>query len=167
MWVIIKYKSKEFETLKDSFCKVLGEMPEFYNPKYIYQKYINNELKQFETKILNDYLICKHEKFIDPKVISLLKNTCGLNYFLNGCEFNQKEIITFIKFCKSNEDSSGYLTQSFFSLIENTKAKFISGPFTQIIFDILENKAKKLKIIVNNINITISKKSKNLLYSYI
>ena len=100
-------------------------------------------------------------------MVSLLKNTRGLIYFLNGCEFNQKEIIIFIKFCKSNEDSSGYLTQSFFSLIENTKAKFISGPFTQKIFDILENKAKKLKIIVNNINITISKKSKNLLYSYI
>ena len=53
MWVIIKYKSKEFETLKDSFYKVLGEMPEFYSPKYKYQKYVNNKLKQFETKILN------------------------------------------------------------------------------------------------------------------
>ncbi|MDC0059824.1 hypothetical protein OAJ18_02250, partial [Pelagibacteraceae bacterium] len=121
MWVVIKYKSREFEILKDSFSKVLGEMPEFYNPKYKYEKYINNRLKQFETEILNNYAICRHDKFMDPKVISLLKNTRGLNYFLEGARFNQKEIIKFINLCKSSEDSSGYLTQSFFNLIESTK----------------------------------------------
>ena len=35
MWVVLKYKPKEFEILKDSFFKILGEMPEFYNPKII------------------------------------------------------------------------------------------------------------------------------------
>ena len=167
MWMVIKYNLKELETLKDSFCKVIGEIPEFYSPKFKYQKYINNKLKKFETKILGNYLICKHEKFSDSKIISLLKNVRGLNYFLSGSEFNQKAIIKFIKFCKSKEDSSGYLTQNFFNLLENTKAKFISGPFAQIIFDIVENKNKKLKILINNKNITISKKTSNLLYSYI
>ena len=167
MWIVVKYKSKEYKTLKESFFRILGEMPEFYNPKIKFEKYINNKLKKFEKNLLDNYLMCRHYKFNDTAVINLLKNSRGLTYLLNGHEFNQKEISDFIKFCKSKEDSSGYLTQNFFNLLENTKAKFISGPFAQIIFDIVENKKKKLKILINDKNITISKKSSNLLYSYI
>jgi len=167
MWVVLKYKPKEFEILKDSFFKILGEMPEFYNPKYKYERYINNKLKTFEKSILNNYLICKHNKFKDPKIVNILKNSRGLIYFLSGCEFNQKKLEEFIKFCRLNEDANGFLTQSFFKIIKKTKAKFISGPFTQMIFDIIEDKGGKLKVLLNNANMTISKSSKNLLYSYI
>jgi len=167
MWVVLKYKPKEFEILKDSFFKILGEMPEFYNPKYKYERYINNKLKIFEKNILNNYLICKHNKFKDHKIISLLKNSRGLIHFLSGSEFNQKELNNFVNICKSNEDSNGYLTQNFFEISKNTKAKFISGPFTQMIFDIVENKGKKLKILLNNINMTITNNSNSLLYSRI
>ena len=73
----------------------------------------------------------------------------------------------FVNFCKSNEDKNGFLKQSFFKILKKTKAKFISGPFTQMIFEIIEEKEKKLKILLNNINITISEKSNKLLYSYI
>ena len=167
MWVVLKYKPKEFEILKDSFFKILGEIPEFYNPKYKYERYINNKLKTFEKSILNNYLICKHNKFKDPKIVNILKNSRGLIYFLSGCEFNQKKLEEFIKFCRLNEDANGFLTQSFFKIIKKTKAKFISGPFTQMIFDIIEDKGGKLKVLLNNANMTISKSSKNLLYSYI
>ena len=167
MWVVLKYKPKEFEILKDSFFKILGEMPEFYNPKYKYERYINNKLKTFEKSILNNYLICKHNKFKDPKIVNILKNSRGLIYFLSGCEFNQKQLEEFIKFCRLNEDANGFLTQSFFKIIKKTKAKFISGPFTQMIFDIIEDRRGKLKVLLNNANMTISKSSKNLLYSYI
>ena len=167
MWVVLKYKPKELGILKDSFFKILGEMPEFYNPKYKYELYINNKLKTFEKNILNNYLICKHNKFKDNKIISLLKNSRGLIYFLSGSEFNQKELNNFVNFCKSSEDSNGYLTQNFFAISRNTKAKFISGPFTQMIFDIVENKGKKLKILLNNINMTITNNSNSLLYSHI
>ena len=167
MWVVLKYKPKELEILKDSFFKILGEMPEFYNPKYKYERYINNKLKTFEKSILNNYLICKHNKFKDPKIVNILKNSRGLIYFLNGCEFNQKKLEEFIKFCRLNEDANGFLTQSFFKIIKKTKAKFISGPFTQMIFDIIEDRGGKLKVLLNNVNMTISKSSKNLLYSYI
>ena len=34
-----------------------------------------------------------------------------------------------------------------------------------MIFDILEDKGKKIKILINNINLTINKNPKNLLYS--
>ena len=167
MWVVLKYKPKEFEILKDSFFKILGEMPEFYNPKYKYELYINNKLKTFEKSILNNYLICKHDKFKDSKIVNILKNSRGLIYFLSGCEFNQKQLEEFIKFCRLNEDVNGFLTQSFFKIIKKTKAKFISGPFTQMIFDIIEDRGGKLKVLLNNANMTISKSSKNLLYSYI
>ena len=167
MWVVLKYKPKEFEILKDSFFKILGEMPEFYNPKYKYERYINNKLKTFEKSILNNYLICKHNKFKDPKIVNILKNSRGLIYFLSGCEFNQKKLEEFIKFCRLNEDANGFLTQSFFKIIKKTKAKFISGPFTQMIFDIIEDRGGKLKVLLNNANMTISKSSQNLLYSYI
>ena len=167
MWIVLKYKPKEFEILKDSFFKILGEMPEFYNPKYKYERYINNKLKTFEKSILNNYLICKHDKFKDSKIFNFLKNSRGLIYFLNGCEFNQKQLEEFIKFCRLNEDANGFLTQSFFKIIKKTKAKFISGPFTQMIFDIIEDRGGKLKVLLNNVNMTISKSSKNLLYSYI
>jgi len=167
MWIVAKYKPREFKILNESFFKIIGEVPEFYNPKIKFEKYINNKLKVFEKNLLDDYLICRHDKFKDRKVICSLKSSRGLNYFLNGCEFNQKELDSFVKFCKSNEDSSGYLTQNFFKITKKTKAKFVSGPFTQMIFDIVENKGKRLKILLNNINMTISNNSCSLLYSRI
>tara|TARA_B100001750_G_C15308614_1_gene496027 strand:- start:69 stop:566 length:498 start_codon:yes stop_codon:yes gene_type:complete len=165
MWVVIKYKSKEFKTLKNNFFKVLGNSPEYYCPKIKYQKYINKKLKFFEKDILDNYLVCKHEKFKDSKIINLLKNTPGLIYFLSGHQFNQKELNNFVEFCKSNEDSYGFLCQSFFNAVEKTKAKFVSGPFTQMMFDIVERKGKKLRVLLNNINVTITTKKSNLLYS--
>ena len=165
MWVVAKYKPKEFKLLKDSFLKILGEMPEFYSPKIKYEKYLNNKLKVYKKNILENYLICKHYKFKDNKIINILKNSRGLSYFLNGFEFNQNELENFVKLCKDNEDKHGFLGQNFFSTAKKTRGKFISGPFTQMMFDIIENKEKKLKILLNNINITISKNSSNLLYS--
>jgi len=167
MWIVVRYKSKELKTLSESFSKILGEIPEFYKPKIKFEKYINNKLRIFEKDILDNYLICKHNKFKDHKIISLLKNSRGLIYFLSGSEFNQKELDNFVNFCKSNEDSNGYLTQNFFEISKNSKAKFISGPFTQMIFEIVENKGKKLKILLNNINMTITNNSSSLLYSRI
>jgi hypothetical protein len=167
MWIVAKYKTKELNILKESFLKVLGEMPEFYNPKIKYERYINNKLKTFEKSILDNYLICKHEKFKEREFLNILKNSRGLNYFLSGYEFNQKEINKFINFCKSNEDANGFLTQNFFKIKKSKKAKFISGPFTEMIFHIIEDRGKKLKVLVNNMNITISKDSNNFLYSYI
>tara|TARA_B100001123_G_scaffold432047_2_gene554426 strand:- start:722 stop:1225 length:504 start_codon:yes stop_codon:yes gene_type:complete len=167
MWIVIKYKANELKTLKKSFSNVLGDMPEFYHPKIKLEKYVNNKIKIFEKNLLENYLICRHTKFNDNKVINLIKYSRGLNYLLTGYEFNQKELNNFINFCKSNEDKNGFLTQSFFNIAQKTKAKFISGPFTQMIFDVIEKKGKKLKILLNNLNITVSNNSKNLLYSCI
>jgi hypothetical protein len=166
MWIVAKYKTNEFKILKESFYKILGEMPEFYNPKIKCERYVKNKLKVFERKILDNYVICKHDKFRDHALVNVLKNSRGLIYFLSGYESNQKELNNFVKFCKFYEDERGFLKQDFFKMKKN-KAKFISGPFTQMAFDIIEEKGLKLKILINNIGITISKRSSNLLYSYI
>ena len=166
MWIVAKHKPKEFEILKESFFKILGEMPEFYNPKIKYTRFSNNKFKIYEKKILDDYIICKHKKFYDHALINVLKNSRGLTYFLKGHEFNQKELCKFIKFCKLHEDKNGFLKQDFFE-IKTNKAMFVSGPFTQMIFNIIEEKKRKIKILINNMDITISKSSNNLLYRYI
>jgi hypothetical protein len=167
MWVVLKYKSNELETLKKSFSETLEEMPEFYIPKIKYERYVNNKRKVYEKKILDNYTICRHYKFKDHKIINQLSNTRGLIYFLSGHQSNQKDLIKFVKFCKSKEDINGFLTQSFFNITKKGKAKFISGPFSQMVFDIIENKEKELKILINKISMTIQKNPKKLLYSYI
>ena len=63
MWIVVKYRAKEFEILKESFSKILGEMPEFYVPKAKYEYFINNKLKEFEKNILSNYIFCKHSTF--------------------------------------------------------------------------------------------------------
>jgi len=64
---------------------------------------------------------------------------------------------------KFHENEKGYLEQSFFKTIIRKKAKFISGPFTNMIFEILEKQKNKLKILVGNIVTTIPNKT-NYLY---
>ena len=96
MWIVAKYKPNEFRILKESFFKILGEMPEFYNPKIKYERYIKNKLKVYEKKILDNYVICKHDKFRDRTLVNVLKNSRGLIYFLNGYEYNQKELNNFV-----------------------------------------------------------------------
>jgi len=167
MWTVIKYKSNEFNNLKNSFSKILHEKSKFYNPKIKYQKYIHSKLKVYNKNILDNYLFCWNSEFQDIKKVSLLKNARGLIYFLQGYGSNQKDLNKFINFCKSNEDSAGFLKQSFFSAATKSKGKFISGPFTQMMFDILKNNEKKLRVLLNNVNVTISKNPNNLLYNYI
>ena len=40
MWIVVKFKPKEYEILKDSISKIIGEMPEIYNPKVKLEKYV-------------------------------------------------------------------------------------------------------------------------------
>ena len=167
MWIVAKYKPKEFKILKQSFSKILGEVPEFYIPKIKYERYVHNKLKIYEKHVLTNYLICGHEKFKDLRLINSLKNSRGLIYFLENFHLNQNELKSFIKFCKSHEDTAGFLKQTFFNITRKKKAKFISGPFTQMIFNIIEDSGSKLKILINDVNVTVSKKTKSLLYSYI
>ena len=51
----------------------------------------------------------------------------------------------------------------FFKNIIRHKGKFITGPFTNIMFEIIERQKNKLKILIGNIVTTISD-NKNYLY---
>ena len=164
MWVVLKYKKSEFNLLKRDFKRVLEDVPLIFRPKIKYQKLIKNKLQFLENDILGDYLICYHEKFKNTEIISTLKNLRGLKYFLNNPNNNQIAIINFINYCKKNQDADGYLKPSFFAFSNMTKGKFLNGPFTNMIFSVIENQKDKLKVLIGNLKTTIKKENSNYLY---
>ena len=159
MWVVLKYNKNEFSFLQQDLNKALGNKPEIFIPKFRYQKLVRNKLKFSEKNILDDYLICYHEKFKSLSVLTILKNLRGLKYFLTNSITNQKEIESFIDYCKKNQDSDGYIKPSFFEFSNMKKGIFLSGPFTNIIFNVIGKQKDKLKILIGRITTTITKKS--------
>ena len=138
MWLVAKIKKREIETFKKDLIKKSGNNTEFYCPKFEYYKYFRKKVKRIEKFALENYIFCYHKNFADHTFIRKLKFIKGLEYFLNGYYQNQNEIIKFIQYCKSFENNKGYLTQAFFKTIIKKEAKFISGPFTNMMFEILE-----------------------------
>ena len=163
MWLVAKIKRNEIETFKRDLIKKSGHNIEFYCPKIEYYEYFRQKIKRLEKFALENYIFCYYENFNDKNVVQKLKFIKGLEYFLNGYYQNQSEIIKFIKYCKDSENNKGYLTQAFFKNMVTKKGQFISGPFTNMIFEILEKKKNKLKIIVGNVVTTVSDNS-NYLY---
>ena len=92
-----------------------------------------------------------------------MKFTKGLQYFLNGYLESQKEIEKFIYYCKSFENEDGYLKPLFFKKVLKDKGQFTTGPFSNLMFEIIEKQKNKLKVLVGNIVTTISD-NKNYLY---
>ena len=164
MWTVIKYKKKEYESLISDLKKKVDNKIIFYNPKIKYIKKIKNKDRILENFILGGYAFCFYEKFREKKFHSQLKFTKGLEYFLEGHIQNQKQIVDFIKLCKKNEDNTGSLKQDFFSILQGTKIKFLNGPFSNFIFDILEKRKKNIKSSLGSMTIIINNKS-NYYYS--
>ena len=163
MWVVAKIKIKNLNIFKKDLAEKIGEDVKFYHPKLEYNKYFGNRVKKFEKFILENYIFCYHEKFKKTNYINKVKFLKGLEYFLEGHIESQQSIIKFIEYCKTFENEKGYLTQLFFKTIIKKKAKFISGPFANMIFEILERKKNNLKILVGNV-VTIIPNKKNYLY---
>jgi hypothetical protein len=163
MWAIIKFNKKDLNLLKEDLGKKLGSAPEIYIPKLQLQYVRQNKHFKKDFFILGDYLFCFHESFKSMKVITSLKYCKGLVYFLDGFKSSQREIKNFIFKCSSNEDKKGYLKQTFFELCTKKDFKFVSGPFTDVLFKIISIQKNKLEILVGNIVMTISDK-KNYLY---
>tara|TARA_B100000427_G_C15494594_1_gene589240 strand:+ start:866 stop:1363 length:498 start_codon:yes stop_codon:yes gene_type:complete len=156
MWTIIKYKSQELQTAKKNLISEFEEKPIFYLPKIKYQKVINKKIRNYEKNILENYMICFHKNFSDAKFIVRLKNLKGISYFLNGYQNNQSDISNFVNNCKNYEDKDGFLNSKFFDECISDKAKFISGPFTDMIFQILKRQKNKLEILIGNKKATVS-----------
>ena len=163
MWVVLRYNKNELNFLKQDFKKALGDTPSIFLPKFRYQKLVRNKLKFLEKNILDDYLICYHAKFNKVNSLNEIRFIKGLEYFLSGYNQNQKEIVQFINHCKVFENEKGYLTSSFFKSMITTKARFVSGPLTNMIFEIIEKQKNKIKILMGDI-VTIIPDKKNYLY---
>ena len=163
MWIVAKVKLKNLNIFKKEIFEKIGEDIKYYQPKLEYHKSFGDKLKRFEKNILENYIFCHHAKFKKSNYVSEIRFLRGLEYFLEGYIQNQNQILKFIEYCKSYENEKGFLTQSFFKNMVIKKAKFISGPFTNIIFEILEKQKNKLKILIGDIVTTISSK-KNYLY---
>jgi hypothetical protein len=162
MWIVLKYKKRELSFLKQDFKKILGDLPLFFKPKFKYQKLVKNKLYFLEKDILDDYLICYHAKFKNINMLAILKNLRGLKYFLKDSIINQKEIIEFINYCKKNQDTEGYVKQSFFEFSKMKKGMFLSGPFTNMIFSVIENQKNKIKVLIGKVTTTVTKDSNYL-----
>ena len=158
MWTILKFENKSIETLKKEFSKVLGKDYIIYMPKLFVKKYKNNKLIEKEFNLLGDYLFCFHKKLGDKKIINTLQYSKGLKYILNGFSQSQIEIKNFIKRCKKSETNNGYISQDFFEININSECQFISGPFSNTIFKIIEMQKNKIKVLIGNLRTTINKK---------
>ncbi len=157
MWVILKFEKKKLSLLRKDFLDKLGGVPKYYLPKLKIQKYSKNKLYDKEILLLGDYMLCFHSAFVNKSTIELVKYCKGVKYFLNGFSKSQIEIERFINKCKSNEDDKGYIKQSFFDFGCKKKFKFLSGPFTNEIFNIIQENQFKIKASIGNLNTIISK----------
>ena len=156
MWIVAKIKKQEINIFKKELSKKVGSDIVFYYPKTIYTKYSNNKLVKLHKPLIENYIFCYHQLFSCIKISNETKFIKGLQYFLEGNILCQTEIENFITKCKSFENDEGYLKPNFYKFIVNKKAEFVSGPFTNIVFEIIEKQNKKLKILVNDIVATIS-----------
>jgi len=163
MWLVAKIKTKETETFKKNLNKKFDNKVNFYLPKFLYTKKRKNTYKQFSKPILENYIFCYHSKFNDKYFTSKNKFIEGLQYFLPNTQLDQQDIKKFINYCKNYEDSNGYLSSSFFKNTLKNKAKFITGPFSNMVFEVLNKEKNKLTILLGSIITTISDK-KNYIY---
>ena len=64
--------------------------------------------------------------------------------------------------CKKNEDQNGGIKQSFFLDSNFNKIKFLNGPFSNLILDVIEKKKNKIRLSIGGIKTTINMDSDNL-----
>ena len=160
MWLVIKYKTNQINFLINNLQETIGELPEMCIPKIKSRN--KNSKKNSDLFLLEDYLICYHKKFSENSTLIQLKYLKGLKYYLDGFQNQQLQIQKFVKYCR-NYEKNGYISQEFFNNINFERGKFISGPFTNLVFNILERNKKKLKVLVGNFKTTINL-SKDCLY---
>lgn len=159
MWTILKFDKKYLSLLKKDFSIKLGRGLEFYMPKIKVQKCIKNKLCNFENNLIGNYLLCKHNSFSNPNAINTLKFCRGVKFFLTNYINAQEEISKFIWKCKKHENKEGYIQQSFFEFKNIKKSEFISGPFTNLVFNLISENNKMLNVQIDKFCITVPKNS--------
>ena len=110
-----------------------------------------------EVNLLGDYLFCFHNEFKNKKILTYLKFTKGVKYFLEGYVESQKEIENFLTHCSNFENKEGLISENFFDLNINKKYKFMNGPFTDKIFNIINIQKNNISILIGNLKTTIKR----------
>ena len=164
MWLIAKIKKNETNFFKFGIKEKCGEDLILYQPIIECEKFINNRIRRYNKAILEDYFFCYSKQFQNQIFLNNLKNIKGLKYFLGGHLNNQKDIIKFINNCKKHENKYGFISPSFFFDIISSKAKFVSGPFTNMLFEVLEKNKNKFKVLIGKYKVSFSAKERNLYY---
>ena len=158
MWTVIKFNNNYSEILKQKLVEKLGEDTKFYLPKIKIKKLRKNKFVDKDLSLMGNYFFCFNDKFQDLKILRSLKYLKGINYFLAGYMNSQTEINNFISKCKEFEDDKGYVSHNFVKLCTEAKYKFISGPFFEMIFKIINLQKNSIKILLGNFETTIKKK---------
>ena len=157
MWTIIKIDKRKIDFLKKEFKEKLGNDVKFYMPKLRLKKFFKKKFFFKESLMLGDYLLCFHKDFSKKSVITSLKYSKGLKYFLYDFFNSQKDIENFISKCQENEDENGFIKQTFFEFKNKVKYEFISGPFSNLIFSILKENALSIDALIGKYKATVSK----------
>ena len=90
MWVVAKYDKKKTNFFFEDLKKKLKDEVIIYNRKVRIEKFHRKKIISKEFNILGDYIFCFHPKFENQKILSELKFTKGLKYFLEGFSESQK-----------------------------------------------------------------------------
>lgn len=154
MWIVAKVKKNNLDLFCSQFQKKITDI-QYYFPK------INGKDKAKQNLLVN-YIFCYNPLFKKKSILNIYKTIKGLDYFLDTKEKDQKDIEKFINFCKKNEDEDGNITNSFFRKDIIDKGKFITGPFSNYLFNIIKKEKKNVSVLVGDITISISNKSKVL-----
>lgn len=157
MWAVIKIDKKKISLLKNDLYKKLGQDLKLYIPKISVKKFSNNKFINKEINILGDYIFCFHQKLCSEKFLKTINYSRGLKYILNGHKQFQKEISDFIFKCQQAEDKDGYLKQNFYEIDIKRTYKFISGPFTNKLFTIINIQRSKIDILIGNLKTSVKK----------
>ena len=162
MWLVAKIKKKEFEIFKQNLNQKLKANLKFYQPKFLKIILKKNKITRKEVPIISNYIFIFHPDFSKIELVNFLSFTKGLDYFLKSSLFNQIQISDFIKSCKNFEDDRGYIKPNFFKSLVNYKAKFLTGPFANKVFQVIEKKENFIKIILNDLELKLTDKAKYL-----
>ena len=138
MWLVIKYKTNQINFLINNLKETIGELPEMCIPK---SKVEIKIVKKFRLIFIGRLSHLLSQKFSENSTLFQLKYLKGLKYYLDGFQNQQLEIQKFVKYCR-NYEKNGYISQEFFNNTNFERGKFISGPFANLVFNILERNKK-------------------------
>ena len=157
MWVVGKIKQFQLEKIKNNLkekekkgCKI-----DVYAPRFVFTRKVKNKFTKIEKNLLDNYVFF-NLNFNNFDIASKsLKFTKGLSYILNNFKSDQETIKKFINNCKNFEDERGFIKPSFFSIIKNSRAKFLNGPFSNFVFEVIEKKEKEMNILLGSLKVRV------------